>query len=542
MNFEQLSKRIIQNSIKSSVFIDDNVVNAYENNEGADYQLSKKLFEDFRKSNCTLDIYKFENYENFESQKEFFLKRRDLLILDWDLKNECDPQYSDALKIIEQAVLTQSLHFVCIYTSTPSANFISTIYYRIAGFTYDRNDDNVKNCLIKILEITERDELEVKITGLLKEIVISPDKKEVIAAEILAEFEKQKSGCTLDIQRAIGHLLHLRPTCGFAQLGFYLNSCIVKKDECLFSIRLIDGSTFYINDTLFKIFNKDEIQANILFERFSDSLVKSRGNFMTLLGLELRNMFLDNSAFIEKEIDEINELSFFYHHHKINPKETFYDFVREIWKEQSSSFLLYKNPELLESFDEYKQEREITLEKLDSYDQSENNQKDLARLNYYYNILVIDRSKNNKIHFGDIFNVIDINENGAKRKTSKYLINITSHCDCLYPENIDQHFMFVRGSMIELLDALKKGDTGFYSYVKKDGEIIAIQWNKNPFTLFLQNEKNTINDPIQTHMGATKCLLVYEGSLKENYAQRIANNAFLNATRVGIFFADFKEN
>ena len=120
---------------------------------------------------------------------------------------------------------------------------------------------------------------------------------------------------------------------------------------------------------------------------------------------------------------------------------------------------------------------------------------------------------------------------------NEYLLCITPHCDCLRPDKINNGFYFVIGTEINLPTGLKKGDTGFISYIKTEKGIICIEWKKSPFTIYIPD--NNISNPIECDFSGKKIALKYLTCQKENYTQRIANESFSSASRVGINLAKF---
>ena len=62
-----------------------------------------------------------------------------------------------------------------------------------------------------------------------------------------------------------------------------------------------DVRRLYINNTIILFGNKDEIKKSTgLYNAFRSSLIKEHNIFLTLLGLEIRNLFRTQSGFIEK--------------------------------------------------------------------------------------------------------------------------------------------------------------------------------------------------------------------------------------------------
>ena len=182
----------------------------------------------------------------------------------------------------------------------------------------------------------------------------------------------------------------------------------------------------------------------------------------------------------------------------------------------------------------YKAKNEIETELIGFRNNSDNVIQNLAKLNYYYSILRINQDKSRKIRFGDIFSIayVDI---ATSSIDNKYLLCITPHCDCLRPDKINNGFHFVIGTEISLNNGLKKGDAGFISYIKAEKGIICIEWKTSPFTIYIPDNK--IIDPIECDFSGEKMAIRYLTCQKENYTQRIANESFSIASRVGIDLA-----
>jgi len=183
--------------------------------------------------------------------------------------------------------------------------------------------------------------------------------------------------------------------------------------------------------------------------------------------------------------------------------------------------------------EDYKSENgidELIKEKRDGA----NFQNDLAQLNYYYNRLNIQRKKKDKIKFGDVFI-----SNGDH---SYYFLCITALCDCVRPENLNHMLYFVKGSKGSISDELKKGDQGFSSYLSDEkGNPFVINWTNKPITIHIEESVNVIEKEIPINIYGEERKIYYLATIKENYAQRIANNSFSHPMRVGIYFADRKD-
>jgi hypothetical protein len=309
---------------------------------------------------------------------------------------------------------------------------------------------------------------------------------------------------------------------------------------------------FYIGHTIVKIFEKDLVSGEQLYDSFLDSFLEEKNIFLSLMGLEMRNRFRENSAFIGKDFENLNEDAFFHHKNKNNSNPyIFYDFLREILKDQISSFLYEKEFELFESLSNYydinngvQKQAEFT-----NASKQENFIHQTFKLNNFYNRFNNnERLKNDFLRFGDIFKCNRINKIAGLPAIveERFYLCITPHCDCLNPHKMDHQFWFIEGrieagGIKEKLKILESADGAYVSFVKIEENIQAILWEKHktfeckPKTFFVNNHK-MVNNKLQVEYNGAKLEFTYIESLKENYTQRLANKAFGYPMRVGIDF------
>ncbi|RIW11585.1 hypothetical protein D0X99_20325, partial [Algoriphagus lacus] len=103
LTFTDVAKNIIKETISSAIFIDDHALENFKaknSNYKDENNRTIKLFEDFKKNQCLLHPFKFTK-KGWKENKRFYLKNKDLLILDWQLVKE---DHSEALKILNEAV------------------------------------------------------------------------------------------------------------------------------------------------------------------------------------------------------------------------------------------------------------------------------------------------------------------------------------------------------------------------------------------------------------------------------------------------------
>lgn len=563
MDFDTVAKEIVRDSICSAVCVDNAFEEPYtptEDPEKDSFKIPKELYESFKTQNCILDIYKYVDLNDWENKKENILRNKDLLILDWEL-TDGDPPYKDALEILLEAVRTESLPFVYIYTQEIDLDkVVLNIYAYFSGSSSEdlrRKYESLCDQLEELSEVEDPDKLLRGMNEKCKEILVHSDKSKEIRKEILEyiqrelEIDLKESGKFYEQLCNIGQEVFSINTRDdfFKFLGIFLNpSQLREKPVSDIDIHLVKDEeyAFLIHNTIVKISTKklstmegiksDVVSPEEVYSDLSRTIWKRPSNFLALLGLEMRNLYRDRSSIIGKDLNEIDELAFFKHQKSFedtDEQERFYEFLKNIWKEELSSFLLDQSPALFSVLDEYKNRNNIDdgLEKLQ--EPPENFIDDLSKLNYYYSVLRIDWENQRKIRFGDIFLITYEKEKNPEEDYS-YLLCITSHCDCLRPKKVKDSLNFVGGKKLKLRKGLEIGDSGCISFIKENGDIICIQWGKIPFTIHIEPKDNDITKSIKCIFPGRNIKLDYLATQKENYTQRIANAAFSYASRVGI--------
>lgn len=540
MAFQEIANKIIKDSILSSIYIDDNIVEPFEEltSENTRYfNVSKGLYSSFRKENKSLDFYKFSRDNEWINNAEYIFKNRDLLILDWDLSSSNQIEQPETIKILKKAIEADNLHFISIYTETPNRSFNDIFYFLKSSLDYNFRAICLEQyrTIINIIEDEGIDSKFLKeLTGAFKEISLKndPEALDQITKRIELElgdkyplFRKNMRNINKDLLKA----------CEI--LGYCLNDQTPIDNEINYSLNynFIEENFIVINHTIIQLSSKSEPQPVEHFDFFTTALLKVCGNLLTITSLEIRNLLRESSGFIGKDADTINEAVLFHHQ---SQKENFFNFIIDIWKSHTLSFVDYNSEKLntlnIEFWNQYKETNDIEQKIRElAYDEKIFHN-ELGKLNVYYNSLHLSKYPNEIIKFGDVF--LGTDENGKSK--GKYWLNITAHCDCHLPvENIKNNFYFIAGEKQELKNTLSDGDGGFNSYLNVDGNTVSITWNQRPLILNIrknnmENFKIIANDGIQTPI-----YLKYLGTLKENYTQRMANNSFSFAMRVGIDFA-----
>ena len=559
MSFESVAKEIVRDSIRSAVCVDNAFVEPYTDPiEGDDEETPKKLYHSFRKEDCNLDIYRYEDILKWKLDKEYILKNHDLLILDWELTG--DPPFKDALEILWEVINLPSLHFVVIYTQEQDTFDIELNIRSFFGVPYE----DMSERRLKYEEFCDKleDEFDNDVSRLFESLV--PECTEYILKNqktvrnnLINSIQKHCETEDLDYKKFMKNMVIYGKSILeisnienlFEFIGYYFKNTLVNPKDSSCPILKIedDKQSFLINNTTVTIFKKPKtsdpngefvISPEKVYSHFSESIYKRPRNFLALLALEMKNVYRENSGNIGSELYDINEFAFFHHQENLDSEDDFYDFLRNCWKDQLSAFNYLYNPKLFSVLEEYKNKINYEIE-IDNYrvDEIESFRKELVKLNYQYSFLKIKRKENDRIRFGDLF-LLSKNEN--VNQSNGYILCITPNCDCLHTENVKNKLHFVFANKIPIEDGLNCAEKGFHSFLIYSNEPLCIKWNGKPFTLYIPEDNNNISKPIQVKYHDSEHYLHYVDTQKDNYTQRIANEAFSHASRVGVELAGFK--
>lgn len=266
--------------------------------------------------------------------------------------------------------------------------------------------------------------------------------------------------------------------------------------------------------------NKDEVEADQIFDAFTQQITDYEKGVMHLLGLEMRNVQRRSTSFIDSSILSVRKETLGYHKHQSG--NDFSSFIKNVMVEQLKTNISNAGLSILDA-----------IAPVDYHEDSDT-KKEFALMNVFYN----SQRKNDPIKpltFGDVFKCED-----------KFYICITPLCDCAHPENRDHCFYFAEGHNINLDTALGKGDSGYISYislncyVEWDNRTIAGEYSHIVPVNYLVPDNQIVNDKLKVSRfkdrNVEKCEFEYMTTIRQNYAQRIANYAFAHPVRVGIDF------
>jgi len=531
MPYIDIAKRILKDNIKSAIYIDDN---AREFNQSDDTltgsneeRLSVELYTKFKESGVSLESIRYcFNNETDENWIDYCLDNRDLILLDWNLHGQTGEVQS--LKILDKIINKPNVHFCVIYTSEDN---LDDVFKRI-----------LTNYSNKTLELfTEHKEYTEAIFGEkfdfneFHEISLGRDNPEVkkglglFMKKYFAQINEFKDYASLDDNLCAIYKISSSNLSSFDEDLEHPLPCpsFINKDKYLLEI----------NNTIITIFKKKENNPESLLENFFDHIINDIDSYNQLLTIDFFNRIFRIGIINKENKVNFSREALFEHRNKLKADglDSFYEeFIKELLLEKMNLSLRDTNSPLL-SEDVYNQlyDPSIQVKKEDSH-----------RMNVFYNSFTLNKVSG-YINFGDVFKFED---------EDKYLICLTPLCDCLRPqEKIKRNYFFAEGEHIKLEEALKLGDTAFISFLPNNK---VVRWTDVPqeaskyVPIYIKplqykvlegkdliNENGTIELYYLNKEGERKNRLVrYVSTIRQNYAQRIANHAFSYPLRVGVDF------
>lgn len=512
MTLLQKTKEIISDSIKSVIFIDEKGLESYQEESSTNVleeNLSKSLYKNFKKKGVSLTTHKFKPDDlKDDCIKEYLLKRRDLILLDWRLDGDNSGELY-ALEILSEIVKSQHLHFCSIYTTEPKVNnIINNIRSYFTGYNSEYYDKIIEDLSayensFSAQPFTEINYNEKKNGKLFSQF---SDLDEELPSII-------KESTNLNFPDALVQVKH-------ALSG--LHKSTTKNPVPA----IIDhtNKTLVINNTIITIIPKTENSPAKILAKLSKQVKNSKSCFSQILGLDMQNSLLNEAAFIDENLLSTTLDTLMYHRKQLeenNLDNDFPNFIKSVMYE-NIKFSLQKN--------DFKSLEKSFLDKI-TKNKPKTSDNEIAKLNTFYNGSII----NNKttLGFGDL--LIDNLKN-------EYYLCITALCDCLFPDKIKNNFYFVKGKKVSnFKKVIKEGDSGFKSFIDYETCIVWASEGEyiKPFQIHVHST-NFNNGKIELKLINENQLLSlkleYKFTLKTSYAQRIANHSFSYPIRVGVDF------
>lgn len=563
MTYSDKAFDIVKHSINSAVFIDEKAKEFYSgtpvDNNVIEEKLSVELFNRFKSEGVSLAVHKFKIADiSNEELKQYLLKDRDLVLLDWELDATGGIDYS--LKLLSEVVRYPHINFCCIYTSTSKfenvALHINTYFSGLSKDDYEKilsvysflEAGEFLEPAKLVLASNDNDQIEsyLESNGIdLADFPIEYKSKNEALRVIIDSFDRFEKSENREMQ-------------------------ITSISE--------ESSSFVINNTFVFMLKKDienDAKPTVLIKRISDELIKGKNSFIQLLGLEMQTIFNNNESFINENMLQSSTDAFFTHRNYLKEENKndvpFNTLIKKVLIEHATLRLRTSKLSLLDT--------DFLDEESKKYNQIPSDI-EVASMNTFYNSVVVT-SLNNidfpNVNFGDIF----IDSDGI------YYLCVTALCDCLRPSKIKQNYFFVMGKEIPIETANILGDSAFISYIPENKAVSWINYEStkakkannaglDPKDAEINNLKSKLNaleqfkyKPvyIQPHIFNIRNPKIenntielrrveslkkvedekdngnlnifnasYVTTLRPNYTQRIANHTFAHSVRVGVDF------
>lgn len=520
MTYQKTAKKIIKEHIRSAIYIDENARDPFSpcsNPELFEEKLSVALYKEFAKNNIQLTTYKYTDFDY--SQRKGLIKGRDFVLLDWKLSGETGED--KALNVISDIIEAKPQILFCgVYTKEQPSIVFQNILSFFSGITSHESEE------IKLDLLLEDEDNYRNFIAELGELVLDGRFEDRQIDSLKRSYANifEKDFFTEGNDEIKDKLIR----CWCAYSNFQKNRV---KMHSVLSYKYSDN-VLLINNTFIVILNKTTTAFNRLLSKFTKIVADYSNGFSLLMSMELNGIIQNKGMIMDPGITSIPKELFAYH--KMKDKDGFEAFMKDIVLNGVSLNIL--------------DERLTMLQSLTAPEKTfRPNINDILRMNVFYNSIY--RAGNDGLTFGDVFK----HEVDDPTKIF-YYICITPLCDCANPKN-ENTFYFAKGHPVEKSSfekEIKRSEEVFVSYLPNNTVIRWTDGSEKGKPIYITPIPLTIPIPIikDNHIRAYKLMaqiskkekmdLVYVGTLKQNYAQRIANHAFAHSIRVGITFFPHK--
>lgn len=530
-NSTDFLKNIIRESIENVICIDEEYIEPYEDSDDKEKtKRSREIYSLFSDSyGCNTEMVSFKkDSDNWKNK----LKRQDLLVLDWQLTTEKDDRVP--LSIIDYAI-ENNTQYVCVFTNNAGAALtqirqLVMAYY--SGFNKEEmqeisdrvmgagiSDSEVKTLLRDFIS-TEQDINRIKKS--LKEMGISPvggldfndyntwNKLFCIRESGTPDYSRYKINGGLGTRSSF--------SVGGTYIFFLSKGGKENKFDPTAIVQTIYSELLKLPSSVF----------DILWIYYYNLLRKSlynRNNLPMRVSADSLKYFA-SSAMEHKDGDDAEqaEEDFF---------SSLMDLVIDEVSECAQANSSIRPPKRL-----IKELEEGAIEI--GYDDVAN---ELMKINAVINCNKTLTNSEHEIILGDVFSATLKEDNKEKEV---YLMCVSALCDCANHNRLGNmySYSFIRG--------MKKTDATYGKSGNPEELYISFVWEEDPFYIewgnklyggYIAPRKTRVNreKPIKVFLGGKALELKYVCTIKEKFAQRMANHVFSWGHRVGTSFAKRSE-
>lgn len=511
---------IVKESIKSVVCIDDKIVTPYQD-EG-DKTFSNALYEGLRSSlNSAILMIP---YSQLKTPEEVF-KNRDLLILDWELEEPA----TDTIKTLTlvDAALRSEIKYICIYTKNDAVTVKNEMLRYYSGYTEEDISTLNEKCQEEGLFLEA-------IFGQYPDDICSPD---MLNGDVLREKIKSLG---ISPKREFGHLYDKRILFQlFLVYMAQMKKCPLPREaEFIHECSSSANSFFCVNKKIVMVFKKSdskgssggEVGANDLVDKITEAVISEPNSILTSAWLFYSNALYRQLVYIESPLSgvDLGAFSYAYSQFGRDNHEGANDLVKKLYFQEMESRMDLMKLSLPQCIVEKLPCPDFGNEKLPP-----EVKKGLVMLNMRMNTNRCLAQKKHLLSFGDVF-----------KAPSSYWMCVSAKCDCSHPDNNNRNYIFIKGQVTDEEQALDDADSQYISFIEHGGSIKAITWQTRIFVCYVELPEVEIGHKLKVATADRKnnneyIEVEYVTSISPDYAQRMANNVFSFANRVGVSFAQY---
>lgn len=523
MEVRNAYEKIVQDSLQHVVCIDDDFIDLYVYTKETDEEKQKftqNMYNNL-KDRCDGHVELQRYYRDIDSiTLDKCMRNKDLLVLDWELTGGND---KPVLEIIAQAVVWQ-IPFICIYTNRPD---VENIYPVICDYFSGYTNLSVEEACDRWMD-----------AGVFEE-EFKADVRDLFAGSgrRLYELKKRFSHESEEIIKMLKDLDYDKKESWYP-LWLKWNNAILPDKPFPIATRLCDKAVI-IDGKIIICLSKsgsgaeNSVCIDELISSIASHITNVPNSIFDIIWLNYTNSLrrvVQARTNLFSGIDS-QALGYFAKGLLDESLESFDDFMKGLYRDEIMERVDGQGVGLPECIikDIKKEYSEI---------EPHNYAKQLMELNEKITVNHLYSGIRHKVDFGDVFVV------AQEGKEETFWLCVTAKCECLRENKIDNNYLFIKGMRIKNAStALKNAESEFRSFVKHKGEVVAIDWFGKLRSVYIKAGENIIDGIGTSIMGNYQGNIfnyTYICNLKENYAQRMANEAFSEGNKVGITLAQIR--
>ena len=553
---EKEQSKLIGEAISSAVCIDDELIAPYEKADNeANYQLSKDLYESFSSDGkCSLDIYRFINYETYVANEERILRNKDLVILDWELGQNQECKYKDTLMILDRLCFNQQTKFINIYTHVED---LQGIVAEIYAFFLEAHKRGEQILMVKegIMNILEEKGLEAeKVSNLwnsyMPNYILYFGKPE--CQERFKEFASNIRSMLEEEEASENYSQICKSTNKYPKDNSFKNlqdylfwySLLLSNRSELSSVNqfecyILTGTALLINGTVIYITHKDQVNEQDLYKKLIAPISTLPNQRLIYLSLLLKNIVCEKVSLFSKELGKLDENTLRHHCKEVSSvgggKENIVSFISSLMQSQTAAMITDAvNPDYLARLMLYEDGESDTYDK-----------KEMIKTDSFITFTPLSHiiTSQHQVRPGDVFKIEpsiegkDEDNGNITDVALTHILCITQSCDALRPHKVNYNLAFVLGKETDHDRALTEAERFYFTYLPPENGLNTLEWKKQFVTLFVENtllNKEDEQFSFQFFHNGTQHTATLIGTQKEQPTLRIINNVFSNAMRIGI--------